>query len=384
MEQNEMPFKEYLESRQKVFEESEHPDGLTWDQIKQQIIGAYYLNLTQEQINLFADAAHTFKQMEIIKFAQFAGLEGEHLADLLPPELNIPEMLTMYQNKPDAVYENALDVVRDALRSCQEDMTYFKEHVTASMQQDKDKIAALQEENANLKKMNMQQAEEIDELNRQISISADKTLADLKKQEQQKAYDAQVEALAKKKYEEKIIELEIEKRKEEEMREKIRQEMIASGEITVSQAQEKNKGFLSRFRKKEKEQEPVFVPKSFEKQPLPSNFDLAEYILSVKLTSSQLKIITVCVKAELDESIIKQLIDSHLPADQMKSIVEIILTKEEKEHQKVSAAQPPVMAAPSKSGKKKSTAKVKMEPPEDYYNPTYDEMMLGGDIYDQQ
>ena len=59
-------------------------------------------------------------------------------------------------------------------------------------------------------------------------------------------------------------------------------------------------------------------------------------------------------------------------------------TKEEKEHQKVSAAQPPVMAAPSKSGKKKSTAKVKMEPPEDYYNPTYDEMMLGGDIYDQQ
>ena len=263
-------------------------------------------------------------------------------------------------------------------------MTYFKEHVTASMQQDKDKIAALQEENANLKKMNMQQAEEIDELNRQISISADKTSADLKKQEQQKAYDAQVEALAKKKYEEKIIELEIEKRKEEEMREKIRQEMIASGEITVSQAQEKNKGFLSRFRKKEKEQEPVFVPKSFEKQPLPSNFDLAEYILSVKLTSSQLKIITVCVKAELDESIIKQLIDSHLPADQMKSIVEIILTKEEKEHQKVSAAQPPVMAAPSKSGKKKSTAKVKMEPPEDYYNPTYDEMMLGGDIYDQQ
>lgn len=358
MEQKEIPIKEYLAFKQKLFEESEHPDGLTWDQIKHQIIGAYYLNLPQEDINLFADAKHTFKQMEIIKFAMFAGIAGDSLSELLLPDQDIPKMLTAFQEHSDAKTRKAMDIVENALKTCQEDMTYFKQHVTASMQQDKEKIDALVAENAELKKLTMKQAEEIDELNRQISISADKKSADLKKQEQQKAYDAHVEALAKKRYEERILEFEIEKRKEEEMRERIRQEMLASGEV-IHKSSQPNRGIFSRFKKKEKEA--VAVPKSFEKQPLPPNFDLAEYILNAKLTASQLQIITICVKAELDDSIIKQLIDSRVPADQMKSIVEIILTREDKE-------------------KKPEPSTVRDE---EYYG-SYDEMMYGGEAYDQQ
>ena len=83
--------------------------------------------------------------------------------------------------------------------------------------------------------------------------------------------------------------------------------------------------------KSKKTEEPAKKKKSRRKSREEAKaFDLGSYIIEAKLSAPQLAIINAAVKGELPDETIKQIIDRRLPAEQMKSVVEVLLTKKYK------------------------------------------------------
>lgn len=60
-----------------------------------------------------------------------------------------------------------------------------------------------------------------------------------------------------------------------------------------------------------------------------NNMDLTQYIISSDLSAAQMDIISFAVKAQVDDRLIRQMIDKKLPAAQMKQVLEVALAKEE-------------------------------------------------------
>lgn len=59
------------------------------------------------------------------------------------------------------------------------------------------------------------------------------------------------------------------------------------------------------------------------------NMDLTQYIISSNLSSAQMDIISFAVKTQVDDQLIRQMIEKKLPAAQMKQVLEVALAKEE-------------------------------------------------------
>lgn len=272
---------DYIKLKEKQFKEAaaakQIKNDLNWTMIWSEIISGLFLGLTQSQVDIYiADFKYNLYQMEILKFAQFSDLTSERFISLANPELTKDEMLRLlFYSKDAESFEGAKASVKSLI----------------------DEMAALKNE--------MQQNKMVD---------------DEKYKKRAEDLERQIEGLN-----ETINKLQQENNK-------LQNKIKSKEEIpdTPAEPPEEKEGKLSGslFKKKKKQE----APKT--KQPLPEDFDLSEYIINAGLSASQLELINFAIRNKIDESMIKQFIDNNIPAEQLKSIIEVIITKravEEKE-----------------------------------------------------
>lgn len=311
-----------------------------WHQLRSQINSGLYLKLSRECINLYAKAELNYEQREILKFYLYANAEMIDEAVILKAmKCEAPEML-MYlystqneNNLISAVSEN-VSMLTDNISKYREDIKGLSAGIDAKMADYREKIAKYERELQSKDQIIKEKTEAYHKLlNENKRRAAD--------EEKKMTFDREVLAAANKLFAEKMLEEELKKTKEKELEDKIRSEYEAKYPKTG------RKGFFGR---RDKTLKKSGIKKnerahSYIVEELSPDFDITTYILNSSLSSSQYNIITLAVKMQIDESIIKQMIDNNLPAEQMKQLLSIILVKRENEKRTDSAAASAVNAS---------------------------------------
>ena len=62
-------------------------------------------------------------------------------------------------------------------------------------------------------------------------------------------------------------------------------------------------------------------------EALPDDFNLSNYIIQAHLSADQMEVIRFAIEKQIDDQMLVQLIDQHLPAEQLRNMVAVILTK---------------------------------------------------------
>lgn len=318
----ELPVADYIESKKTEYFKTEGASEEDWHQLRSQINSGLYLQIQQEKINLYARADLTYEQREIMKFYLFENMDADIVSKAA--KYPAPEMLVFLRssqsenNLVSAVSKN-VSVLSDNIRLYRDDMKSLSYEMEEKMTEYKEKIAEYKQQLRNKDKI----IEEKTAAYNKLLNENRKRIADAEKK---KSFDSQVKEAAERMFAERMLEEELKKATEKELEEKIRDEY----ELRYPKKEKrKNKFSLLVQKRKEKDKRNNHVSYNVEK--LPEDFDIAEYIIHSSLSSSQYSIITLAVKMQIDESIIKQMIDNNLPAEQMKQLLSIILVKKEQE-----------------------------------------------------
>jgi hypothetical protein len=382
--------KEYLAKKYKECEVDKSHTSEDWDKLRSQINSGLFLGLCHNQLDVYSSYSYDYEQREILKFAQYLGASDELIKDMSNPSIKVPEMrLKLIDGLTDqqlvSSVQEPVAIIGAALESYRQELELFKEHIASQNAGYKEEIATLRENRARLQeetealkeyktrllgetellkaentrlnkdievfkeensgltdKINDME-QEIDSLKKRILSMQNlteeekkKLAAEQKEREKEKELNSRVQAMAKQQFEEKMDEFRQEQLKEKQIEQRIRAEYESMyGQTARTQtirqpagiyapepeATRKTKGLF----KRKKHNEPVI----YAVNPLPANFNISQYLMQKKLNTAQLQIITYAVKANIDESIIKQMIDNNLPAEQMKQVIEIILVKEQ-------------------------------------------------------
>lgn len=288
------------------------------NELKTQILSGYVLGLSDEQIICMLDPSINYFKREILKLA-FA---------LELPENRVMELKEQIRNTDDAVKENVILLLRlwnD--NAVNENVLSIQSNMSNMMSEYKNQIEAIKKENKEMNILNQTLRERDDEVQMlknslsQMEKNICEREKEMEKQIKEQAKEL-AERMAERKYKEYIFNEEVKKQDAEKLEKKIRNEYEEKyGELPKSN--KKKKRFFS---KKEVEKSPELKIKE-----LPKDFSLAAYICSSNLSSSQMEIITVAVRLGVNESLIKQMIDSNQSAAQMKQALEIIVTQMQKE-----------------------------------------------------
>ena len=67
--------------------------------------------------------------------------------------------------------------------------------------------------------------------------------------------------------------------------------------------------------------------KRFGKQMDSRPFDLGSYIINAHLSAEQMEVLRYAIEKEIDDKLIREMIDQKLPAEQLRNMVAVILTK---------------------------------------------------------
>lgn len=286
----------YLDAKKKKFDAAKDAgkieNGLTWSIVWAELVSGFLMGLTTEQIDMYATFTYTTEQMELIKMAIYLNVCSDILVKMTNENLPVSEMKRLLLLSPElSGYEGAMA----SIKSFMDEIDEFREELKKEIKSSKREANKIKKENEGYKK-------EIARLTEEINILSMKFTA----------------TTERKKSEEVLAEQSHEPGQSHEPVE-------ASSDKTpaVSLPQHVKKFPLKKV--------PFFLKKKpafYEKCPLPKDFDLGSYIIQAKLDASQLEIINIAIMAEIDISIIKQLIDARLPALQLKSVVEVIITKD--------------------------------------------------------
>lgn len=68
-------------------------------------------------------------------------------------------------------------------------------------------------------------------------------------------------------------------------------------------------------------------------EALPDDFNLSNYIIQAHLSVDQMEVIRFAIEKQIDDQMLVQLIDQHLPAEQLRNMVAVILTKKTMEQE---------------------------------------------------
>lgn len=282
----------YLDAKKKEFDAAKDAgkieNGLTWSIVWAELVSGFLMGLTTEQIDMYATFTYTTEQMELIKMAIYLNVCSDILVKMTNENLPVSEMKRLLLLSPElSGYEGAMA----SIKSFMDEIDEFREELKKEIKSSKREANKIKKENEGYKKEIARLTEEINILSMKLTETKES-----KKSE---------EVLAEHKQSHEPVE--------------------ASSDKTPAVS------FLQHVKKFPLKKVPFFLkkkPSFYEKCPLPKDFDLGSYIIQAKLDASQLEIINIAIMAEIDISIIKQLIDARLPAPQLKSVVEVIITKD--------------------------------------------------------
>ncbi len=319
-----LPVADYLALKKAEYYKTEGASDEGWNQLRSQINSGLYLQIHQKMINLYARADLTYEQREIMKFYLFENTDAELVskaAKYPASEMLIFLRSSQSENNLVSTVSEHVSIINDNIKLYREDMKSLSYEMEEKMTEYKEKIAEYEQQLRNKDKI----IEEKTAAYNKLLNENRKRIADAEKK---KTFDSQVEEAANRLFAEKMLEEELKKSREKEIEDKIRDE------YELKYPRKKKKGFSLFPHKDKAKNKHEGKNASYKVEKLPEGFDIAEYIIHSSLSSSQYSIITLAVKMQIDESIIKQMIDNNLPAEQMKQLLSIILVKKEHEKRK--------------------------------------------------
>lgn len=307
----------YLEEKKKICYEVTDYDDAAWHMLRAQINSAVQLQIDLADIDIFAVPDLSYEQREILKYALYdrQGVERDYIKQLATKKYAANELKIMLNDKKLEVKMNEtvstpLQILSDTITAYKKDIDNFKESALEKENEYTAKITELEEE---LK----DSQDRYNKLNKKYEDSVNAAAEKEKHDDQQRLINEKVNQLAAAKF----AKLQIEKAAEEERIELERRKWEAETENRKSSC-----GILGRLRKqKTAEAKPAKI--DYKITPLPAGFDLATYMMTAGLGTGQMQVITLAVKANVDDSQIKAMIDQNMPAEQMRQVLAVILAR---------------------------------------------------------
>lgn len=291
-----MEVAEYIDKKKQELSEKYGDDLVdnTWNEIRSQIKSGFQLGLNEEDCDMFASPKYNYAQREVIKFACFSGISKDYVEKLIietdSRKLPYQGMIKLldelrYSEKSDDKLSKQLHSVIEQLEKLddrpdgepiqRDDLIFLSDIIVEKTKENemlKQCIDKLKEENESLVARNNELREKTNQ------------------------GDAPV------------------KQKKLFFHNKIK---------TTKNVKEKNaKGDRNRD-----------FPVDFKICSLPEGFNLSSYLLNSKLSSSQMEVIAMAVRLGINESLIKQMVDSECDASQLKQVLEVLVVQmDNKQH----------------------------------------------------
>lgn len=281
----------YLQQKKAQFETAKEAgqvkENVSWGAIWTEITTGFMLGLSPTQVDVYATFLYSVPQMEIIKMALYAKVPPEKQMQLCKESLSPEDMLHLLFAPPSIP-----------------DLS----EIEATINQMANKITK------QIKKQCSVIEEQLSALETQLSFISDTSQIE-PRSESDELTDADCIQTEGEEAENKIG-LSEETKEPEEPREPEKPKKPKEPKEPEESKKTEEPAKKKKCRRKCREE--------------PKTFDLGSYIIEAKLSAPQLAIINAAVKGELPDETIKQIIDRRLPAEQMKNVVEVLLTKKYK------------------------------------------------------
>lgn len=317
---NNMTLKDYLKYKkdQYINDFGEDEDG--WNKLRSQINSAIMLGLTLDKIEIFAQCSLNYEQREILKYALYdSQIDTAYISTLAEKKYSAEVLRTkMFDRKADIKMSEELStplkILSDSISAYKGDIDKFKEETDKKIEQYEEKLRELEKNRDSLKEQLEAERKDNEEQMRLIRNRE-------QREKDKKEFDERVELVAQQKFARMQLE-ETAKREQLELeRRKIEEELMKSQGSQHRGFWRKKKKALD---KEDKPRKPM--PLSTVGQ-LPPGFDLTAYIMSAGLSAGQMDVISLAVRSNVDDRIIKSMIDQQLPAAQMKQLLAVVLAR---------------------------------------------------------
>lgn len=344
-EDKELLPREYIARRQHSFYEQykgKHNLDDEWNKLRSQLNSSLMLGISQDNIDKYATLDYTYEQREVIKYAFFTGIPDTVIAQMLHYKTwgemvkemdasRISEEMTRLIDKPLNVISQTLESYVNSFETFQAEMETKKKEYEMRINELELKLT--------------EKEEEINQLYQSIEEKEKAEQEEKEKKRQEEDIRKRAEELANKRFEELIAEKEQTEYNRTQMQLAVLRNIqeyypdvpdtfifadSKENHLPVSNNVVHRNGIFGRKRRKKEadiSESLQLRKKRFKPEKLPSDFNLSSYMMSTDLSSSQMEIITLAVKTGVDDSVIKQMIDSRLPAQQLKQVLEVILAR---------------------------------------------------------
>jgi hypothetical protein len=384
---------EYLSERKKKFVSTYGDSENTWRDLESQIESAYELGISYGDISKYIDMPLNYQQREVIKYGLWSGTKKETL-DLFKSDIPYREMMAkIYSDSVDEkitdMVDKPFDSMEQMMSSVLETLNLLKSETDAkSKEQEKvievqranienlksqlaesegkiEKIMSATDENSRvnilelrIKDMEESHSKEISKINEENELRRMRDEIDSMRRDAENEIHLMTEELEKKKY---MLDQEIDGKAEQlaekkfaEMKKKFEEEQKLIENIRIEERLRAESGLQSRkkhsARRRKKALKEVTgsscdsagseIRGNVATTPaidfnnireLPENFDIGSYMMHTDLPSDIYDIICVGVKCGCPDYILKQMIDSGLPGEKLKPLMEIYLAKRARE-----------------------------------------------------
>ena len=267
---------------------------------------------SQKDIDKYATLDYDYMQREVLKFYLWQGA-SERLVDIMMQKETHGEMVSAYDeykaaDRASALLEKATMNITQVLQSYVDNFTAFKEETTKHTNEYEIKIQDLDETIKSKEDEINNKNEEIDNLKNEINRLNNSIIQEKKRIETEKEIERRVNAM---------VELRMDERKELE-------KQVMQQNMLYDAHEEKKRWNIFGKRQKISNTKPIMF---HQKEKLPDNFNLSEYMIGRELSAAQMEVITMAVKCGVNDNVIKQMIDSEKSSAQMKQVLEFILAK---------------------------------------------------------
>lgn len=302
---------DYLSKKKEEYFAASGASEEGWKAMRSQIISGVYLKLPWRLIDLYTDAGLGYEQREVIKLYLY--INKDITEDIIKEALSYPapEMFDFFQGRksPEKIISDAekrLVELNESISAYRKDYQDLLTRLEGEISELKEKLskneAKLAERNEKIKKLTEEYNKLVDETNKRIADEAG-----------QKEFDWRVREEAKRLVEKEGLLGEFTKTPSVNTQKEPRI-------FNIKHKVRKNKGSI----------------KPYTEDILPENFDITSYIINAGISTDQMKILALAVRHNIDDRLLKRLIDDDVPAQQMKQLISIELIK--KDNQKFVAA----------------------------------------------
>jgi hypothetical protein len=318
-----LTLRDYIEYKQEEYRTIVGDDVPGWNMLRSQINSAAMLGIENERIEIFALPQLDYEKREIYKYALYEhSIEDSYIIELINENVTSEVARERIANKKINIemterFTGPLKVLSESINAYKSDIDNFK-------QQADDRLSQKQQEMEMLREQLRDKSDECELLKEE----KESLIRQRKAEEEKRAQDEKIEKMANARLEQLKLEQEAENERLEYEKKKWMAENFEDNlhsKKLIFRRKKGKDGIDNGIKDANKSRKTV---PEFKTRALPKDFNLESYIMTAGLSTGQLEVVSMAVKCNVDDSMIKQMIDQRLPATQMKQVLALILTRQ--------------------------------------------------------